>query len=643
MVFGLGMMAWAGPLSGTWDATFTLDPSETTFADYIVLASGLTVDYAIGGWVFGSVSGFSSDGWDAQSFSAEGALGAFTFTGAMNFLPYALVSSSETVGYANGTLYFDNGLSNFILTPLLGWFAINDFLPVALVNRAGLVAEAIVVETETYGVAFDDLTLTAEVSIAGVSFAAEFFMEHWAGATTTTTEPVYFYEVGLPTPTIPWLGDNTIVPATEFMVQSGSSVVVTPGDTVTGAGWLFTVAGSFGDVTLTSFTLFNLAPDLVAIDDGDVEVEGVSSGYVIDVEDQVVRFSHEFVVLEGLSLGCVELDAYLWISCLNGYEALALSFTEIPVILGINTDFLIRYELQQKVVELTPSLDGEWLCWTPTIALIWDDVSVISGITISAMEVELALNGVTFSSKTTFGSFMDTIDSGNTTDYYFTLPKVDTTDTTIPVPCIDTIGDGYYVIDKVEIANDYYKTFEYFKIEIDGDSCCGGLFDATIQTWFGQHYTADLGEYGYWYENNINGLVGGTAAAYGQGFYFINGATAATTFTYMYDELNIWYPGCGWIPLDVIDVAYSELIGLDGTPVVYTVSTPPVAADIVETVTGAGNYTTVETAASNRLFEWAKTSVDASIGIGANITLTLGLAIDGYGWDSFDIGFDWSF
>ena len=342
MVFGLGVMAWAaGPLSGTWDATFTLDPSETTFADYIVLSSGLTVDYTIGGWVFGSVSGFSSDGWDAQSFSAAGALGAFTFTGTMNFLPYALVSSLDVTMYVDGSLYVDSGIDPWTGAP------ITDYIPVWLVGTL-LGPEIDVPTLNVYGVAFDDLTLTAEVSIAGVSFAAEFFMEHWAGATTVTTEPVYYYEVvgATAVPTVSYFTDTIpFATGTDYMVQSGSNTVTTAGSTKVGAGWLFTVAGSFGDVTLTSFTLFNLAPDLVAIDDGDVEVEGTSSGYVIDVEDQVVRFSHEFVVLEGLSLGCVELDAYLWISCLNGYEALALSFTEIPVILGINTDFLIRYEL----------------------------------------------------------------------------------------------------------------------------------------------------------------------------------------------------------------------------------------------------------------------------------------------------------
>ena len=48
--------------------------------------------------------------------------------------------------------------------------------------------------------------------------------------------------------------------------------------------------------------------------------------------------------------------------------------------------------------------------------------------------------------------------------------------------------------------------------------------------------------------------------------------------------------------------------------------------------------TTVKT-----LFNWAETSADLSVGVGSNITLTLGFDISAYGWESLDFGFDFTF
>jgi len=611
MVLGLGLVVWAvAPLSGDVSLTLTLDPSATTFAGYIGLDAGLGIAYAIGGWTFTSTSGFSSDGWDEQSFGAEGLLGAFSGSATVNFLPYALLSTTSTVTHA-GT-YDDFGTQSIIPIDLVTW----------TVTHTDVLA---------YGVAFDDLTVTGGVSIAGVSFEAEFFMEHWEGDATIVTTPIYWYESSGTPPTGALLDAD--VPTAEYMVQTGSLTVTTPGDTVAGAGWLFTVAGSFGNVTLTSYTYFNLQPtDLIELDISDSFSFDLTDYTVVEA-DQVVRFSHEVLVLEGLTLGCIEADAYLWISCCAGFEHLFLHFTDVPVICcGITTDFAIDFSLQNKYVQLYPSIAGDWLCWTPTLSLNWDGTSVIDGITLDAIEVEVALNGITFSSKTTFGSYMDTIDSGNTTDYFFFVPSLPATVGAIPSVLDD--GSGFYEVYEVNVANDYYETFEYFKVEIDGDSCCGGAFDVTVQTWFGQHFTADLAEFGYWYETNMTDAgVPGTGMDHGQGFYFDN--VAGVVYHYDEDIALAWYPGCGFIAVNVTDVAYADLLGVDGVPVVYT------AATAVETLVTA--ETTVATATTGRLFEWAKTAVDASVGIGANFSLTFSLAIDAYGWDSAGFGFEYTF
>ena len=92
LVFALGAAAFAAPLSGAWstDIEFSVqtpgapDPGDFRVASF---TSVLTVDYTVGGWEFGSRSGFALGGWTSQSFSAEGALGAFEIGSALVFNP----------------------------------------------------------------------------------------------------------------------------------------------------------------------------------------------------------------------------------------------------------------------------------------------------------------------------------------------------------------------------------------------------------------------------------------------------------------------------------------------------------------------------------------------------------------------------
>jgi hypothetical protein len=95
MVLGLGTLAFAGPLSGSWDTEICfgmLQPGcEETTEDISLLfsnfESALTIDYSVCGWVFESVSVFGLCGWEEQGFTVEGTMGAFTFESDLTFLP----------------------------------------------------------------------------------------------------------------------------------------------------------------------------------------------------------------------------------------------------------------------------------------------------------------------------------------------------------------------------------------------------------------------------------------------------------------------------------------------------------------------------------------------------------------------------
>ena len=87
MVFGLGALAFAGPLSGSWKTEICIGGIQTGPLTIVDFESDLTVNYSVCGWEFVSESEFEVTGWDEQSFSVEGIAGAFTFASYLEFSP----------------------------------------------------------------------------------------------------------------------------------------------------------------------------------------------------------------------------------------------------------------------------------------------------------------------------------------------------------------------------------------------------------------------------------------------------------------------------------------------------------------------------------------------------------------------------
>jgi len=109
---GLGFAAFAAPLSGEWESSITINPQSPAFTAF---GSTITVDYTVGGWVFESVTVFDIDGWDAQSFSAAGVLGAFSIGSDLVFAPAtAAFTSWDTTGSVSIAGVAFNG--EFLLT-----------------------------------------------------------------------------------------------------------------------------------------------------------------------------------------------------------------------------------------------------------------------------------------------------------------------------------------------------------------------------------------------------------------------------------------------------------------------------------------------------------------------------------------------
>jgi len=121
LVLGLGIAAFAGPLSGSWESNLTLGiTTSTPYISSLAFSSTLIVDYTIGGWTFESTTGFTEAGWGTQEFTANGTLGAFTMASDLVFDPgNAAFTSWDTNGSVSIAGVTLNG--EFLLADGAGW------------------------------------------------------------------------------------------------------------------------------------------------------------------------------------------------------------------------------------------------------------------------------------------------------------------------------------------------------------------------------------------------------------------------------------------------------------------------------------------------------------------------------------------
>ena len=87
LLWVIGVSGFAATLSGSWDTDVTIDPQQTNFNAAIGIVSVLTVAYAVDGWTFTSITDLDEGGWVDQDFAVAGTLGAFIMTSALGFNP----------------------------------------------------------------------------------------------------------------------------------------------------------------------------------------------------------------------------------------------------------------------------------------------------------------------------------------------------------------------------------------------------------------------------------------------------------------------------------------------------------------------------------------------------------------------------
>ena len=227
--FGLGIAAFAGPLSGSWctDIEITIDPSLGTLevTDFV---STLIVDYTVCGWVFNSTTGFKLAGWTTQSFAVDGVLGAFTIGSTLVFAPAsaAFTSWDSTVGVSIAGVAFD---AEFLLEDDgAGWmFGASggagdcDFGATVYFNSQMTVSGLALLQTPSYCFCFTSVDFDISFPFACIDL-----VDISLGFSTAGFDGITFSVTGIVVPGLPWLTFDLLL--TFETGEDGKVMTLTP-------------------------------------------------------------------------------------------------------------------------------------------------------------------------------------------------------------------------------------------------------------------------------------------------------------------------------------------------------------------------------------------------------------------------------
>ena len=712
LVFGVTLLASAqiGTFTGDWKTTLDLNIYNLYSAsgggigciydwqDIFSFTSTLEVDYNIGGWVFSSDSGFDArHGFNSQEFSAVGMLGAFLLSATMEFLPSAVLTSTQQ---------FNAAFPPFAGPPPFGWWLLYNYWSGSncrtsvLTDPLGPGCTYLAFPAETTGPVFKDFELSAGVNIAGVSMEGLFLFNAWAG--TDTTKQLFVWDVcrdgwdfKTDYPNAYWdyvvnvsLEDWGFTPEEiERLValdppldsigiysrfyQTGSWT--TFGSDPVGAGLRLKLAGAVGSMNLTSFTYFNMKESDKSKDKATgCPVLGKKGDYAVADDTCGLGFTEEYFMVEGIPFCCdTTLSAALKIVCEEETEACTCEDNDFKDIVGgpdewredlrewlgivgvqtspsiiffplagtCTTTTTVGFDYLQLLVEGIPFIPGFFdltasiklttdekefaLCGVPSIAGLpacfdmtiianWDKdkdhnniPNKFTGIDIKDLSLTCDLTpGVTATFKTVLYDLpknaLKTITSDEMLRFLVPADMIDIITDTIScdgaecgevcrIPWIEEDNDDDehcdLLVEYWDVAKFKYYAWESVSIVLEGDACCGGAFDISIDNYIGKVYEA---------EPQFDGCYGLT----------------------------------GEFELEVREVEVE--------PGVFQKQFRNVPIFCCEWNRSA-NYQ--EVGQLNQLFSWMATDVDASISLFSNFTLYLGAEVSFRGWEKFSVAF----
>jgi len=252
-----------------------------------------------------------------------------------------------------------------------------------------------------------------------------------------------------------------------YIDESGLTV------SVSGESWTGTARYATSGMTLTAqWALASGGSDLTLGINSSVGSASVDGKLYFDVvrPDCSLCFDKVTVKVRS-SLACVDSVTTTLEIDEEGFEELSFAATGLPLgVAGMSFGGKLAFSLTEKSLQLTPTLDmWDTACFTLYASLVPGSGGAldISGISLYGIRMVASLNGVKFESLT----YLD------------------------------------------DIHHTKANYWEMFRIEVDGDTCCGGGFDFEVTTHFGKTH-ATLFD---WAETEFNGEFG-----FGENYVFSN-------------------------------------------------------------------------------------------------------------------------
>jgi hypothetical protein len=259
---------------------------------------------------------------------------------------------------------------------------------------------------------------------------------------------------------------------------------------IIGSGATIGLVGSAGDITWTIITAFNMPVNGYAWwaygYDWMIKRDAYQSScgmfgswskpsslpWSVQTEGCCVCWSGTSIYVD-FPFTCLDVTAYVDFTCTDGFSAMGLWFTGIESGLSWLTieEIDIDFTVDSKAVTTYFGLSfGDWGCVRPYFTLEGNGATFIDGITLNALLLSYSFNGVTFKAGEIFdNTWYSWALNGSISTWGFSK----------------TGGLTYSCIYDIDYD-------EYFGVEIDGDSCCGGSFKVGIYNFFDIEATGAL-------------------------------------------------------------------------------------------------------------------------------------------------------
>jgi len=550
------------------------------------LSGQLTLSYTLSAWDLTSISEFDRYGLAEQELRMTGFLGAFDFDATMDF--DARVPTLSVYSYPASAIQIES---------------------VTTVNSAGSATRwsqsiwgcATPTIKITPVSAFSTLEAYTHTFLYGLNLDLLLYIKGDEGPKTVTGNSWY----GTPYPFA--CGGPS---AQTFHLEQLGSYNVGACVPRCGSGWKMSCSGMIGGALFCANAYFNLEEHSLdevllkqhaAVDLADSLLLG-GSYYLPWTTGETCSgaFNRSYITLNGVTLGCANLDIGLNMTC-EGFEWFKILASDVRAVPFIDLDLLWEFAITEtgsiKTVTVEPEISIDQLdCFSFRLHLghsLDQGGLAIGGIELKGWSISINSDALSFLAITSLDPRYESLggvyvasDVSSPKQHGFFIPDKNYSKETFitgvePGASIDDAGEGYYRL--VCLSEEYYDIYEALKLAGSSDACCGGSLRWALDAFFGHRKVLIADSFWFWYKDED-----------GYSFKYNTPPTASEP----------------------------AVLG----------SSPPYCED--DNVTYGALYCA---APGDTLLGWVRTAASLNVPLGANCSLGTGVSFTKYGWESVSI------